>query len=152
MRKSAVRIVAGCAVGVAHLVSLPATARDDVIQMPIHDAMVTPDAQQKLDGSVKFFFGDTPHPAILKSFATLVANEKTNSVNKTALHACQWAFLSALMKFQKRAEQLGANAVVNIHSYYKREDVSSDTTIQCHDGFLMTGVALRGNFVKLADH
>jgi uncharacterized protein YbjQ (UPF0145 family) len=101
---------------------------------------------------VKFFFGDTPHPAILQSFATLVANEKTNSVNKTALHACQWAFLSALMKFQKRAEQLGANAVVNIHSYYKREDVSSDTTIQCHDGFLMTGVALRGNFVKLADH
>lgn len=152
MQKSAIRIVALCSMGVALLASIPAMARDDVIQMPIQDAMATPDAQQKLDGSVKFFFGDTQHPAILQSFATLVANEKTNSVNKTALHACQWAFLSALVKFQKRAEQLGANAVVNIHSYYKREDVSSDTTIQCHDGFLMTGVALRGNFVKLADH
>lgn len=152
MQKSAIRIVALCSMGAALLASIPAMARDDVIQMPIHDAMVMPDAQQKLDGSVKFFFGDAPHPTILQSFATLVANEKTNSVNKTALHACQWAFLSALVKFQKRAEQLGANAVVNIHSYYKRQDVSSDTAIQCHDGFLMTGVALRGDFVKLADH
>lgn len=152
MQKTTVRFMAAWVMGAALLASAPAGARDTVIEMPIKDALATPDAQQKLDGSVKFFFGNAPHPEILQSFATLVANDKTNSVNKSGMHACQWAFLSSLLKFQKRAQQLGANAVVDIHSYYKREDVSSDTTIQCHDGFLMTGVALRGNFVKLAAH
>jgi uncharacterized protein YbjQ (UPF0145 family) len=56
------------------------------------------------------------------------------------------------VKFQRRAAQLGANAVVNIHSYYDKQDISSDTSFQCRDGFMMTGVALRGDFVKLADH
>ena len=53
------------------------------------------------------------------------------------------------MKFQDRAKELGANAVVNIDSYYKREDTSSETQIQCHSGFLITGIALKGDFVKL---
>jgi uncharacterized protein YbjQ (UPF0145 family) len=129
-----------------------AGARDSVTEMSIADALATPDAQQKLDGSVKFFFGETAHPAVLHSFGNFVANDKTNAVNKSSARACEWAFLSALLQFQSRAAKLGANAVVDIHSYYKKEDVSSTTSIQCHDGFLLTGVALRGNFVTIAGH
>jgi uncharacterized protein YbjQ (UPF0145 family) len=128
----------------------PAGARNDTLEMTIADALATPDAQQKLDGSVKFFFGDTAHPAVVHSFGYLATNQKTNSVNKSAKRACEWAFLSALLRFQKRAEQLGANAVVDIHSYYDKHDVSSNVSFECHDGFLLTGVALRGNFVRIA--
>ncbi len=129
-----------------------AVARDKVSEISIAEALAAPDAQQKLDGSVKFFFGGASHPAFSHSFGFFVANEKTNSLNKSADRACKWAFLSAMLKFQKRAAQLGADAVVDIHSYYDKEDISSDTSFQCHDGFLMTGVALRGNFVKLGSH
>ncbi len=129
-----------------------ADARDKVTEISIADALAAPDAQQKFDGSVKFFFGGAAHPEVGHSFGFFVANEKTNSLNKSTERGCKWAFLSAMLKFQKRAAQLGADAVVDIHSYYDKQDISSDTSFQCHDGFLMTGVALRGNFVKLAAH
>lgn len=129
-----------------------AGARDTVTIMSIAEALAAPDAVAKLDGTVKFYFGDTPHPTVEKSFGKLVANEKTNALNKSAKRACEWAFLSALLKFQKRAGSLGANAVVGINSYYDKKEVSSTSTIECHDGFLMTGVALRGEFVTIADH
>jgi uncharacterized protein YbjQ (UPF0145 family) len=147
IRQAVIAAVAFVAFGVSQ-----AGARNDALDMPIAEALATPDAQQKLDGSVKFFFGETAHPAVVHSFGILVANEKTNSLNKSAKRGCEWAFLSALVKFQRRATQLGANAVVNIHSYYDKQDISSETSFQCHDGFLITGVALRGDFVKIADH
>jgi uncharacterized protein YbjQ (UPF0145 family) len=128
----------------------PTQASDDLVLLSISDAMATPDVQEKLDGSVKFYFGPSSHPPIEHKFGDLVTNEKTNSLGKSVTKACQWAFLSALLKFQDRAKVLGANAVVNIDSYYKREDVPSDSQIQCHHGFLITGVALKGDFVKIS--
>ena len=127
----------------------PTQARDDLVLLSISDAMAMPDFKAKLDGSVRFYFGSQSHPGIVHKFGDLVTNEKTNSLGKPAVTACQWAFLSALLKFQERARQLGANAVINIDSYYKREDVPSETQIQCHSGFLITGVALKGDFVKV---
>jgi hypothetical protein len=44
---------------------------------------------------------------------------------------------------------LGANAVVNIISYYRKVPMSSDTQYECHAGTLMAGVALKGDFVKI---
>jgi hypothetical protein len=127
----------------------PTQASDDVVMISIDNAMSSPDFQSKLDSSIKFYFGTSPHPAIERKFGDLTTNEKTNSLGKPDIVACNWAFLSGLLKFQERARQLGANAVVNIDSYYKREDVSNNTQIECHHGFLITGVALRGDFVKI---
>ncbi|MFC0250535.1 hypothetical protein [Massilia consociata] len=46
-------------------------------------------------------------------------------------------------------KQLGANAVVNIVSNYKNVENSSATEFECHDGAMMTGVALKGEFVRI---
>ncbi len=105
---------------------------------------------ERLDGTVKFFFGQAPHPDVLRRFGDYVANEKTNAVGKTDLGECAWVFQSALLSLQKRAHALGANAVINIHSFYKKEDVSSETEIPCHTGFLMAGIALKGDLVTVA--
>jgi len=127
-----------------------AFARDKVFELPIEKALATPDAQSKLDGTVKFYFGDSAHPSVVKKFGSYVTNKKTNGFAKGDMKACSWVFLSALLRLQERAHALGANAVINIHSYYKKNDVSSETSIQCHKGFLITGIALKGDFVKLA--
>lgn len=129
--------------------TLPARA-SSVLMLPIDSAMATPEAKGALDGSVKFYFGNSPHPAVIEKYGDFVTNEKTNDFAKSDVISCQRAFLSALIKFQRRAEQLGANAVINIHSYYRRRDVSSETQVECHAGFLMSGVALKGDFVKLS--
>ncbi|HEX2930213.1 MAG TPA: excinuclease ATPase subunit, partial [Candidatus Binatia bacterium] len=64
---------------------------------------------------------------------------------------CNWVFLSAMIALEKRAQQLGANAVVNIVSYYQKVIMSSPTEFECHAGAVIAGVALKGDFVKIAD-
>jgi hypothetical protein len=41
--------------------------------------------------------------------------------------------------------------VVNIVSFYKKDVMSSPTEFECHAGAVIAGVALRGEFVKIAE-
>ena len=56
-----------------------------------------------------------------------------------------------MVALERRAQQLGANAVVNIVSYYKKDVMSSTTEFECHAGAIIAGVALKGDFVKIAE-
>ena len=150
MLKNLTKIVAALAVVVPAFFGLPAVARDNVFQLPIKEAMATPDAKEKLDGTVKFYFGDSGHPAVSKKLGNYITNKKTNAFAKSDMETCSWVLLSALLQMQEKAHAIGADAVINIHSYYKKHDVSSTTNIECHKGFVVAGIALKGDFVKLA--
>jgi uncharacterized protein YbjQ (UPF0145 family) len=141
----------GIAVGLLLATAWPARARDDKLLLPVAAVLEGVEARQKLDGSVKFYFGRQPHPKIVSNFRSDVTNLKTNAVNKSDEKACEWVFLSALVALEKRAKQLGANAVVNIVSYYKKVPMSSETEYECHAGNVLAGVALKGDFVKVAE-
>ena len=129
----------------------PAQARDTKYLLPIAAALEVQDAKNRLDGSVKFYFGNQETPKVLAKLSTDVTNLKTNAVGKSDEKACNWVFLSAMIQLEKRAKQLGANAVVNIVSYYRKEVMSSPTEFECHAGAMIAGVALRGEFVKIAE-
>ena len=129
--------------------SQQAFARDDRLMFPINDALATPAAQEKLQG-IDFYFGNQKHPKILEDFGEFSTNKKTNAINKSDLQACEWVFLSALLSLQERARRHGANAVINIKSNYRNNEVVSDTEYQCGAGALFAGVALKGRIVKLA--
>lgn len=137
--------------GVALSVAWTAHARNTKYLLPIVAALEVKDSKNKLDGSIKFYFGNQETPKILAKLATDVTNLKTNSVGKSDETACNWVFLSAMIQLEKRAKQLGANAVVNIVSYYQKNVMSSTTEFECHAGAVIAGVALRGDFVKIAD-
>ena len=132
-------------------VSGPANARDTKYLLPIAAGLEVKDAKDKLDGSIKFFFGNQGTPAVLTKLGTDVTNQKTSSVGKSDEKACNWVFLSAMIQLDKRAKQLGANAVVNIVSYYQKNVMSSPTEFECHAGAVIAGVALKGDFVKIAE-
>ena len=127
----------------------PAQARDTKHMLPIANAMAANDAQNRLGDTVQFYFGDQKTPAILQRLGSDRPGQKTNPSGKSPKPACNWAFLSAMLRLQERARELGANAVVNIVSNYKNVEHSSATEFECHDGAMMTGVALKGDFVKL---
>jgi uncharacterized protein YbjQ (UPF0145 family) len=129
----------------------PLHARDTKYLLPIGAALEVKDPKTKLDGSIKFFFGNQETPKILAKLATDVTNLKTNSVGKSDETACNWVFYSAMLQLEKRAKQLGANAVVNIVSYYQKNVMSSPTEFECHAGAVIAGVALKGEFVKIAE-
>lgn len=142
------RNVAALAVAVLGLVvSVSAEARDDRLKMPIADAVAA--AGDKLDGSVKFYWGTQPYPKTSGDLGTYTSNKKTNFVGKSDQEACQWAWLSAMLSLQDRAKKEGGNAVVNIHSVYRNQDFTSETEYECGAGSIMGGVALRGTVVKL---
>jgi uncharacterized protein YbjQ (UPF0145 family) len=75
---------------------------------------------------------------------------KSTTHGKSDKEACNQAFRSALSALERRAKQVGANAVVNITSYFRKEQTTSTTEFECHAG-ASAGIGLRGDFVKIAD-
>ena len=108
------------------------------------------DAAAKLSGDVKFFFAGQPPPKVLEKLGTDKTSQKTNSFGKSNEKACNWVFLSSMLRLEKRAKELGANAVVNIVSNYGNAELASATEFECHVGAIMAGVALKGDFVRIA--
>jgi len=128
-----------------------ALSRDTTHFLPLEEAMNTPDAQEKLDGSIKFYFADESHPRAAQIAPGVVTNRKTNAFMKSDEEACSWVFLSAMIALQERAQKEGADAVVNITSYYDRQEMASQEEYECHAGAVMAGVALKGDVVKFED-
>lgn len=131
----------------AALVFSVAHARDTRLKLPIKDAMEAPEAKSRLGSEIKFVFGETPANA--KVIGTFMSNKKTNFANKSDKEGCEWAFLSAMLSLKQRAIAEGGNAVVNIQSYYKKNEFSSTTEYECGAGAIMGGVTFRGTVVKL---
>ena len=126
-------------------------ARDTKHSYPLADALGNEHAKEKLDGDIKFYFGDQKHPKVAKNFGEFMSNKKTNAFNKTDKFACEWAFLSAMLSFQDRARKMGGNAVINIRSYYKKNLISSASDYECGAGGVIAGVTFLGDVVKLAN-
>lgn len=131
------------------VVFMDASARDTRAMFSLQDALGTEAAKEKLGDSVRFYFGEQEHPVAEKKFGEFMSNKKTNSFNKSDKQACEWAFLSAMLSFQQRALSEGGNAVVNIRSFYKRNEVSSTTEFECGAGGILAGVTFKGDVVQL---
>jgi hypothetical protein len=138
--------------GLSLAASLPVQARNVKYMVPITAALESSDAKQRLDGSVKFFFGPQEHPAVTLKMGSPDAPGKGRIVDKSDIGACLAAFADALYQLQKNAKGVGANAIVNIVSNYKNSaPVSSATEYVCHAGSYSAGLTLKGDFVKFAD-
>jgi len=125
-------------------------ARDTKHMFPLSDALNTAVAVEQLDKGIKFYFGSQKPESVARSLGPFTSNRKTNAFNKTDKEACEWAFLSAMLALQARAEQEGGDAVI-IHSYYRKNTVKSDTEYECGAGAFVAGVTLVGEVVKLND-
>lgn len=136
---------------VAQFFSNDGHARDELVMINVAEAMATSEYANALDGSVRFYFGNSPHPAVAHRYGNFVTNKKTNAFAKPAGVACRHVLLSALIALQDQAKSLGGNAVVNIHSYFKKNEASHDADAECYKGFLMAGVALKGDIVRLGN-
>ena len=127
-----------------------AHARNDVLTLPLDEVVRMGVEQGKLDGSVKFYLSGAKTPKVSARLGEDVSNKKTNGVGKDDAFGCKWAALSALIAFQESAKQKGANAVVDLHSYYKRNTVKNPVTYQCHAGNIVIGVTLKGSYARTA--
>jgi uncharacterized protein YbjQ (UPF0145 family) len=137
------------ATAVAASLSAAAPARDSVLHLPLADVLSMPEAKTQLDGSVSFFLAGAPTPAVQSRLGSDVSNKKTNGVGKDDALACRWAALSALVSFQKSAKERGANAIVDLVSYYRKTEYKDAALYECHAGGVVVGVALKGEYAKI---
>lgn len=128
-----------------------AEARDDIQNFSIEDALARGEKEGVLVSSIKLYFGDQEHPAVAEEHGEYTSNKKTNAFGKSDEKACQWAFLSAIKSLQERAVKEGGDAVINIHSYYKKNELVSATEFNCGAGATIAGVTMIGEVVKLAE-
>lgn len=126
-----------------------ADARNIRLELSLQDLVQSPQAKEAgIDGSVRFFMAGQS-PVVLRRMSSDVSNRKTNAANKSDEEACRWAALSALLAFQKNAKERGANAVVDIVSYYKKNEFRSATNFECFAGSFVAGVALKGTYAQV---
>ena len=144
------RVLTACLVSL--LFAAPhAIAADTRVELSFQDLVNSPQAKAAgIDGSVRFYLAGQSHPAVVTKFGEGVSNKKTNGVGKDDAYGCKWAALSALIAFQESAKQKGANAVVDLHSFYKRNTVKNPVTYQCHAGNIVMGANIAG-FRKVAE-
>lgn len=128
---------------------LTAEARNTAYQLPIQTALSAEDACGKIDPTIKLYFADQAHPSVVQAYGSGVANKTTNSFGKSDEKACQWVLLSSLIALQNQAREHGANAIINIESYYKKNPMASQTLYECHAGAIIAGVALKGDYVRI---
>lgn len=143
-----VRVVALAAFMTALLTAAPAFA-DEVELYDLAPVLESEEVGASLEG-VQFFWGKSPFPAVEREVkADVKTSVRTRKLGRSSESACQWVLQSALLQLRQAAQRQGADAVVNIRSNWNNVESSSEAQFQCASGFLMSGVALKADLVKL---
>lgn len=126
-----------------------AAAKDAIKHYPFANAVAEATKSGKLDGTVKFYLhGNDPQGQLEVIKSDVSVNRKTNAFGKADQSTCDWALQSALIALQDQAKAAGANAVVDIVSDYG-DEYSDGEKYECHVGFLMSGVIMKGKLAKV---
>ncbi|MGY8562392.1 excinuclease ATPase subunit [Stenotrophomonas rhizophila] len=130
-------------------VASTAQARDTRVELPLGELLGSQAAKDAgIDGSVRFYLAGQK-VNVLDRLGEDVTNKKTNAANKSDEEACRWVALSAIKALQDGAKSRGANAVVDVVSYYKKNEFKSATNYECYAGTILAGVALKGTYAKV---
>jgi len=129
-----------------------ACARNSVVSVNLRDTIAAAKSAGQIDGSVSFYLAGAATPMILERMGEGVTNRKTNAAGKSDAKACRWVLITALLALQNEARARGANAVVEIISYYKKQRQADPVTVQCHAGAFVAGIALKGKYAKVQGH
>lgn len=125
-----------------------ASAEDDVANYAIANVLERADFATEFEG-FHFYFGDTRRPASRVVESNVRTSLRTRKFGRSNEEACQWVMLSALIQLRDHARSVGGNAVANIRSNWQNQEFSSRSEYQCAAGFLMAGVALKGDVIAI---
>jgi FtsZ-binding cell division protein ZapB len=127
-----------------------AQAVDIVMLLPLKEVLELPEAKGRLDGSVRFHLAGQPALQVLQMRGEEIANKKAVLQDKNSRISCERAALASLLILQQGAKREGANAVVDIVSFYKQNTVANAAAIECHVGTFSAFVTLKGSYASVA--
>lgn len=124
------------------------TARETDHTFPVQHALETPVAKKKLL-DIPFFMAGQKHDNVVKDLGVFKSSKTSSGFSKSDQEGCDQAFLSALITLQQRAKKEGGDAIVEIKSVTKGNNMESATDYGCLAGAVIVRVALEGRIVKL---
>ncbi len=135
---------------VAAVMLLPAVAgaRETEHLYPVGHATESAAGQQHLI-DVPFYLKGQAHPGVEKTLLHVTMERSTRGAFRSDQGSCDVAFLSALRALQDRAQQEGADAIVELVSTTHSKETESATDYRCVAGSMVVHVGLKGTFVKL---
>ena len=139
---------------VSLLVSFSASlvfAENEIITLPIKDALASEAAEEELLEGIDYFWGDQKHAKPSEVFETDSIVGRKSKFRREIDYACTLAFVDTLLVLQKKSRDMGGNAVTNIVSNFDHKPWSSETEYQCVIGSTVVAVGLRGTFILLED-
>ena len=145
MRRSIVLLSMSLALA---MIAPGASGRSTILDLDAQAAANSSLGRERLLG-VPYFLKGQAHSAIAQDLGVFSSNQRTNAFNKSDEAACQIAFLSAVIQFQKRAQSLGGDAVVDLKSITAGKELESAKQYRCAAGNVVANVVLSGRVVKL---
>lgn len=137
-----------CLVATLALAPTPAAARETPHILPVKTAVESEMGQAHLL-DVPFYFAGQKHPAVAKKIQQASYEHVTRGAFRSDEESCKVALLSAIRDLQERAQQEGADAIVDLVSITMDRKHESATEYRCVAGAFVVRVGLRGTLVKL---
>lgn len=135
-------------IGLACLLATPVWAKNVRTQQSIEAGLGATWAS-RARGDVKLYFG-AKHPGFAKKIQEVSVKGRGSvglTEGETAL-GCHAAFISAITRFQRLAQKLDGDAVIQIESQHGDSTLKSATTYYCGVGNSRTEVKLTGVLVQ----
>lgn len=130
------------------LVASVAQARNTDLVLPVAAAVQSEVGKERLL-QVPFYFVGQQHPAVAEELSVARSNRSTRGAFRSDETSCQIALLSVLRELQARAQEVGADAIIDIKSVTKNQPLESATEYRCVAGAMVVHVGLEGKLVKL---
>lgn len=143
------RVTVLIVIGVLLCYGSPAFARNTEHFFDVEDAVQSRLGKERLR-DIPFYFAGQEHPPIAKKISATRSNRHSSGFFRSDATACRIAVLSALIALQKKARELGGDAIVDIVSITRDKETSSPTRYRCVAGATVVHVALEGRIVRLS--
>ena len=143
------------------ITSFSATAGDKIFTYLVEKDLPHYEKSKFYSAGVDLYFSDATTPEVMEvldtqSFArrSMIPIRKdrddTDKILSAKQHSlCKYVFSSTLQRMKQHAATVGADAIINIKSNYGDIEHDDDKEYQCIKGYLLTAVALKGDYVKL---
>lgn len=144
MRRLGIAITAAVLAAALPAASLAANDKptDKVYDQELARALNDPEVLAQVGSDVKFYFGSTPD-GVVRTLGRSRSHKKSRA-SRGVEGSCSRAFGNTLAAMAKQARSKGANAIVNIRSFWGGYPTSSTTSYKCGMGSSTSGVALVG--------
>lgn len=135
---------------VAALLPLDAGARNVEYTLALDEVLRMPEAESELDGQVRFYLSGQSHSPIVLRHSEEVVTAKIRGAGEEEIETCKRAALKALVEYQRKARKMGANAIVDLVSYFDEKVFISPAQFECHAGSRTVVVVFKGSYAKVA--